>query len=386
MNLIFLPSISESKLVSHYQRAFKNAIELYIVSAYLTSWDIEEPLGNQCKSFRFIVGKDFGITRKQACLNVIGWLNSKRRGQFLVAEDIDGFHPKAIFWKEADGFCYALVGSSNLSQAAFSTNYEANGFSKIDSDAFAQVKYWLKGIESRCVVLSEAWLEQYCEASQPKLKPSRLSKSKADRVFDLTLPLPDDTKRVAEILKDRRRQMRSFEKTKNKLKVLFRDAASSAKWDAVDNDEFYRELNSLWYMGVNGCRFQGAGWERQGKGSDFREFSRSLVRVLGSTEFERDDVVAEEIDRLGEEKVSTRKALFSEMLCQFFPSEYHVLDKPVKDWLESTGFTPPSKASEGIKYIDSARKLRVALLRATQYPAKNLAELDVLIWLARNTA
>ena len=108
----------------------------------------------------------------------------------------------------------------------------------------------------------------------------------------------------------------------------------------------------------------------------------SLVRVVDAADFYRDDVVTEEIDRLAEEKVPTRGALFSEMLCQFFPNQYHVLDKPVKSWLESTGFTPPARATEGIRYIDLARKLRTPLARTPNHPATNLAELDTVIWLS----
>ncbi|UUZ77410.1 phospholipase D-like domain-containing protein [Polaromonas sp. P1(28)-13] len=323
-----------------------------------------------------------GVTRKHACQDVMRWLPNERRGQFLVAEDIDGFHPKAMFWREQNGDCFAVIGSSNLSKAAFSSNHEVNVFSKISDEIFAEAKTWIKQIESRSVVVSEAWLEQYNEAKQPKRKPKDKSGNGASPVFELALPWPKNRTRVEEVLATRRRQMQVFQENSHALATLFRTSAHAQRWSIDKNEGFYRTLNSLWVFGESGSRFQGAGWERQGKASNFRQLSISLVRVLDASDFDRDDIVTEEIDRLVKKKVTTHGALFSEMLCQFFPNDYHVLDKPVKDWLESTGFAPPAKSTEGIRYIDFARKLRSALQRTPNHPAKNLAELDAIIWLS----
>ena len=64
MELLLLPKRSGTELQDVYRRALRESTHLYIVSAYLTHWDIKEELGCQCESFKFIVGKDFGITRK----------------------------------------------------------------------------------------------------------------------------------------------------------------------------------------------------------------------------------------------------------------------------------------------------------------------------------
>jgi hypothetical protein len=50
------------------------------------------------------------------------WLPPKPKAQFLVADQIDGFHPKAVFWKEENGKCFAIARSSDLTQAAFKSN------------------------------------------------------------------------------------------------------------------------------------------------------------------------------------------------------------------------------------------------------------------------
>jgi HKD family nuclease len=127
--ILHLPN-EKGILSEYYRQAFNAATELFIVTAYLTDWDESLELNSGCRGFRLVIGKDFGITRKAACEAVMRWLPSKRKSQFLVADLIDGFHPKAVFWSESDNY-YAIVGSSNLTRAAFETNYEANVYSRI---------------------------------------------------------------------------------------------------------------------------------------------------------------------------------------------------------------------------------------------------------------
>jgi len=387
MDLLLLPQPSNGTLADVYHRALRNSVRLYIVSAYLTHWEIEEDLGPQCETFVFIVGKDFGITRKAACENVLDWLPEDREVQFLAAEGIDGFHPKAVFWQEADGSCHCLLGSSNLSRAAFTSNYEANGYAKISSKSFAQATEWITRLMRKCVTLDSTWLDQYREALQPR-KPRKPDEPAVDepddgRAFDLNLPLPLSAKRQKDVLARRREQIEMFSRAKNDLVDLFSKAKRARVWQLDRNEEFYWALKELWSYEA-GNRFQGAGWERQGKSSDFREFARSLIKVMEAEELSRDAVVSREIDRLKTLDVRTRGALFSEMLCQFFPEDYYVLNKPVKKWLRGTTVSAIRGDSEGSKYIRGARLLRTALARSPKYPAKNLAELDALIWLNSN--
>jgi hypothetical protein len=87
------------QLAQLYRQAFAKAVELLIVTAFLTDWDEALQLNSQCRHFRFVIGKDSGITRKAACRKVIKWLAPSYRAHFLVADSISGFHPKAIFRK-----------------------------------------------------------------------------------------------------------------------------------------------------------------------------------------------------------------------------------------------------------------------------------------------
>lgn len=385
MDLLLLPQSSKTELADVYRRALKSATHLYIVSAYLTHWDIEESLGKQCETFSFIVGKDFGITRIAACKHVLEWLPEKWHEEFLVAEGIVGFHPKAVFWRELDGSCYALVGSSNLSIAAFSSNHEANGYSVVSKKTFRAAEKWIENLAAKCTTLDANWLAGYQEAKQPP-KPKRQGQndeSDDGAVFVLTLPNPKILPKLNEVLARRRMQMREFSKTRSDLEKAFRAAAIKKNWSEKDNTKFYDQLNDLWCHHRNN-RFQGAGWERQGKSSNFQELAKSVVRVFDATEMSRDRVVRLEIDRLDSAGVTTRGALFSEMLCQFFPDRYHVLNDPIRQWLQGTNADTVRGASQGANYIRSARLLRVALSRAKTYPAKNLAQLDAVIWRQRN--
>jgi HKD family nuclease len=375
MNLILHTPNTNTALPQCYQRAFKKAAELFIVTAYLTEWDTTLVLNGDCRSFRIIIGKDFGITRKAACEAVMRWLPPKRKGQFMVADRIDGFHPKAVFWREPSGSCFAIVGSSNLTRAAFETNYEANIFSCISSAEFASAKRWVRSIEKQAVVISEDWLANYKETSV-SLKAGRSKVRKPQEssasVITLKLPTPLGIKKQLEF---RRTQLTAYRKHSAGLISLFRNCATRE----IDSRRFYEQLPDHWSYDL-GDRLQGAGWERLGKDSDFEALSNSYLRILDSAQEDRDDTVAEEIDSLHEQGVGTRRAFLSEMLCLQFPSEFPVLNKPVKDYLAAVKFRAPRGASEGARYIDLAKKLRFALLQNPDHPAQNLAELDTVIW------
>jgi hypothetical protein len=377
MEIILLPSETKKNLENHYEHALSNAVELYIVSAYLTHWERTYPLNPECETLRIIVGIDFGITRKQACFDVLDWLPERHKVQFFAAQYIRGFHPKAVFWREKNGEFFALAGSSNLTKGAFEKNHEVNFFTPIDKLSFDDAKAWIKSIESQSVPISQSWLKKYIEADPPKYK----SKKNQSNFIVVPLPLPKFKKRVdAEKLRIRREQMLVFKNKRPEFITLFREADAKTTWSDNDNKIFFEKFMKLWQRRKDGgCRFQGYGAEISARTSNLKEFSTSIVSVLDSSEFDRDDVVVGEIGRLKNKKIPTRGALFSEMLCQFFPAEYHVMNGPVKIWLQATGFGPPSESDGGQKYLDCARKLRLALKQAKDYPAKNLAELDTLI-------
>lgn len=375
VEIILHTSEQRSTLGNHYQAAFKDAVELYVVSAYLTEWDAGVKLTPACKRFRFIIGKDFGITRKNACRKVMKWLPASRKANFLVADEITGFHPKAVIWRNANGQAFMLIGSSNLSRAAFDGNVEANVLVPASEQAFEDAKAWIEWIEARSAPVSEDWLDQYVEAerkpggSAGKRKTGRREESP---VITFKLPRPSKT---AQLLRDRRKQLAAYAERRNGLMQLFRSAANGK----ITSQQFFVELPEHWSM-EKGNRLQGKGWERMGKHADLQELAASFVTILDADKRDRDDVVRVELDHLDARGNSARKAFLSEMLCLRFPNEYPVLNDPVRQFLAKNRFTAPRGSSEGARYIDLAKKLRMALRVNPDYPAKNIAELDLLIW------
>ncbi len=364
---------SATRLASYYERAFANAVELYMVTAYLTDWNEELVLNERCSRFRVIIGKDFGITRKAACRSLLGWLPGSSKGRFLVAQDIDGFHPKAVFWKEKNGECFAIIGSSNFTRAAFESNYEANVCHEISAGDFAAAKGWVKGIENRSIVVSEDWLESYHEAPRAGGKGAKGKPQRPAPETLLALPSP---KGMQKRLRERRTQLEEYAANRAGLEKLFRRCATGK----ITPEKFYEDLPRYW-GGEAGGRMQGSGWEIKGKHSDFKELTESYLRIVSAGDDERDDVVVEEIDRLAAREIPTRKAFLSEMLCLRFPDQYPLLNQPVEAFIRDAGFKAPRGASEGVRYLSLARQLRHSLRQSPKHPAKNLAELDTVIWL-----
>jgi hypothetical protein len=105
-----------------------------------------------------------------------------------------------------------------------------------------------------------------------------------------------------------------------------------------------------------------------------------LKNVFDAAGADRDRVVVNTIDDLAQKKVPTRGALLSELLCQFFPDRYPVLDEPVRWLTREIKMRWPRGMTEGARYNYLTQTFRSALSQATNYPAKNLAELDTFIW------
>jgi HKD family nuclease len=374
---LYLHTPDEStELGSDYKAAFTDAIELFIVTAYLTEWDETLKLNTGCKNFRIIIGKDFGITRKFACKKVMKWLPAQRKSQFMVADLISGFHPKAMFWKSKNNKYFSVVGSSNLTKAAFETNYEANTYTELSKAEYEKAKIWVKEIENLSVVVTDSWLDKYQEGESKPKKRGKIKKTNIktqEQVAEFSLPNPKGAK---ELVKKRRKRLSTHQKYKSKLLGQFKACANGK----ITSTVFYESLPDYWSTPI-GNRLQGAGWERKGKSTNFRQLSESFIKIYNSSDLDRDDLVTDEIDKLAKFKNTGRTAFLSEILCLTFPDKYPVLNKPVHAYISDIDLKAPRGASEGSKYIDLAKKLRFSLLQNPKHPAKNLAELDTVIWL-----
>ncbi|WP_040309631.1 phospholipase D family protein [Asticcacaulis biprosthecium] len=370
-DLILQPG--NDKLKKYYRRAFENCTELVVVSAYLTEWDSKLKLSEKCKYFKIIVGKDFGITRKSACEAVLSWLPSNRKSDFLVVEHAGGFHPKAVFWREVGGDCFCIVGSSNLTVAAFDANFEVNGFSPLSNTDYEAAKKWVEQIKQKSVVVCEDWLARYKEA--PRNPSGRGGRGTREQKPTISLKLPKPAQTAAKV-QLRRKKLKAFSKQKSGLLELFNNCATGI----ISSSDFYDTLPMFWSYEKDN-RLQGEGWNIKGKASDFGLLSKCFLSVKNATPSHQDDAVRVAIDTLQKAKVPSRKAFLSEMLCLFWPEKYPLLNAPVMQYLRAIKFRPPKKASEGAAYIALAVTLRRSLLENPNHPAKNLAELDQAIWL-----
>ena len=187
----------------------------------------------------------------------------------------------------------------------------------------------------------------------------------------LTLP---DPKAGDQSIQGRRRQIKKFdaEKQKKLLRVFRRRVANK-----VRDEHVYGKLGELWEPSI----FQEGPWKLHAKGSDWGAFARAFVAVCDASDEERDRVVQSQLDRLANAKVPTRGAVFTELLCRYFPDAYPLLNTPVKEWAKATSYKAPHGASYGTKYLMLAKTLRAALTQKPRgYPARNMAELDLYIW------
>lgn len=373
MDLILHP-VNDSAVLSLtdlYDRAISEALELFIVSAYLTDWKPNGIINKDCEEMSFIVGTDFGLTRKDACKAVLAWLPKEMKSDFLAADRISGFHPKLVLWMTKTGECHLVLGSSNLTQAAFSTNYEANAFLTIPKAQYDYIKKWVYSIRLFCSPISEDWLESYKEADKPKQETG----GKKPPVIALRLPSGED---INEAVKRRKVQQKAFAGIQDELIKLFNKCAAGK----ISNAAFYEAMMTRW--GHHASRFQGRGFEIRGKHSDWKDICASLSTIVAkgssSSVVALDNLVRKEIDRLASVENPNRGAWFSEMLCHFFPGRYPILNKPVRVWLQHNKFKGPRKASEGALYIDLSIKLRDALANNKANTARDLSELDLAIW------
>lgn len=177
----------------------------------------------------------------------------------------------------------------------------------------------------------------------------------------------------AKILRERQAKKREFRRVRAKLLSAIRRCASGK----ITNPQFYDIFEATWVD--HPSRIQGYGWQIKGLNSNFRRLCRGLVSIFDADPRQRDHVVVQVIDQLKKKEVPTRRAVLSELLCHFFPAHFPIANEPVSSYTRPY-IKPPYGSSEGARYLHLTICLRAALARNPQYPAKDLLELDGLIW------
>ena len=361
------------RLAAFYKTAATKSTDLLIATAFLTEWPINAKLNKGCNNFLILVGTDFGLTRKNALHKLLKWIPPDKKSNALaVPRFTEGsFHPKIVAWRDADAKNYALIGSSNLTSAAFATNYEANICQEISNKEFAAIRQWLRTIAANGQVITSDWIKSYKESNRAGFGGGKQRKSSGDHVIDLEIKV---LKKHHKWVLKRRAQQDSFREIKRRISNLTERGAKGV----LSNSVFWTEFWNLWAN--HHSRFQGSGFQISGKRANWREACTSLLRITNgpSDIFDLDNLVQVEIDYLSKKNNPVRGAWFSEMLCHFFPMQYPLHNKPVKQWLRMKKWRAQRGSTEGSKYVELARKLRITMKHNKEI--KSLAELDCVIW------
>jgi hypothetical protein len=379
MDIMLSGGSEESQLLDVYDRAIREAVELMVVSAYLTDWAPRERLSDQA-DLTFVVGTDFGLTRKAACRAVLNWLPPRLKSDFLAADHITkGFHPKLVAWRTATDQFRILLGSSNITEAGFSSNYEANIVAEATREEFERIGVWVDHIRDLSSPISEDWLRSYreCRLVARPWNGRHASRLERERAPVVKFDVPSG-KAVEAAVQRRRNQTTTFVDIQDDLGALIEECARGS----ISNEHFYEKMYSLW--GNHTSRFQGRGFEIAGKHEDWQAVCAAIVRIRGAGASPRakklDDVVKDEIDSLTRSKNANRGSWLTEMLCHFFPDKYPSLNRPVLDWLKFNKYRWQRGASKGAQYVDLALKLRQEVRKRPANGAVNLAEFDHAIW------
>lgn len=374
MQLFLQPELG-GELTKAYFEAFESADEIFVLSAYLREWR-DFAISSSCESATVIVGKDFGITRKQALTNLLEW--KRERGDTChayVADGIDGFHPKILAWRVGEEH-YLIVGSSNMTVSAFKSNVEANVKVKISRSRYHSICNWVAGILALSTPIDEAWIASYQECSMPVSRGRKRKSSAAAPMIGTELPqFPG----LASALAHRKERIHAFEACKQDVTEVIRACARGG----ISQTEFYDWILENWNRSE--WKFQGNGvFRHEQNATDWRFVCRSLAACIDASPEKRDGVVKNEYDRLEKNKeiARVRKAFVTEMLCHYFPDDYPLWNNVLERWFKHAGLNTlrPRGISEGHKYIWMAGMLRQILAENTSYPASNLAELDHIFW------
>lgn len=383
MTQIFLNPEDNISLQKVYTKVFQEADEIYLATAFLTEWSFNDVKLGNCKQFVAIVGTHFGLTKKKACRDLMKWLPPSLRSHIYAFpfEQQSTFHPKVLVWKKGDKY-FSLIGSSNLTSAAFNKNYEINVENEIDAEDYKRIVEWFKDRSDQSQVMSQSWIESYVESTFV-YRSKKGKKEPDEKVFDVRIPHGEES---VKILKGRRKQMEVFKTKKTKILEMMKQNSSGE----LSNKKFWSTFHGLWHCRFDEpdeFRFQGNGIERTCANANWREATTAFLTIFekhrNGNIFELDKVVAEQIDALKEKKNPARKAWLSEMLCQFFPDAYPLLDDPVKNWVKKIGWEIDRGGTEGKKYVDLATRLR-SVVKENKPFVNNLAELDALMWLNEN--
>jgi hypothetical protein len=159
--------------------------EVYIAAAWLRDgFSLQQLIKSKCR-FQAVIGTDFGMTDPDSVKRL--WKSSDRADVVrLFPATGNTFHPKLYLFKTSDGW-ESLVGSANMTAAAFADNYEAMAHLRLTAQEWAE---WLDAWRSwwaECPRLTTARLTEY---SREAAKWARVALTQLSQRADLTSRSP----------------------------------------------------------------------------------------------------------------------------------------------------------------------------------------------------
>lgn len=380
--LLQAPTNLSTTVIDDYNRAFTEAEELYLVSAFLRDWGNEIKLNKRCKDLVIVIGTDFYITTPLACKKFLNWLPNNRKHTLFAFNPNSQFHPKMMIWKSRkSGIAkyQAIIGSSNLTYAGLHSNYEANVVLDIDQRKYNKIKTWIISLkeESNVCQITQKWLSDYKaryrdfhkKSQNDQIRSNQAPISEALRILPIT-SFPG----IRVSIQQRRQQIKLFRK--GNFVQLVNECADGR----LHNKDFYEGLFNVippeaW--------FQTKIWTLKGKDSNWRQICKSLRNIIESSKSDRDNKVLEEIDFLAKNANPNRQAWLTEILCHLYPKVYPIWNGQITKWLSHHKFRSPNNISQGSKYIVISQILRKSLAeynKSSRIKIENLAEVDHVIW------
>jgi hypothetical protein len=232
-----------------YERAFREAQELFVATAYLTNWDTTRRVTAKCNRLTFIAGTDFGLTRQFALKQVLKWLPKHGSTVFGAVPRSNGaFHPKMLVWRSPQGACHCVIGSSNLSKAAFQSNFEANVHAQIPVAEYRRLAAWINSVAATTEPITEEWIDKHYHQARLKSGGPKAKGEPFVPVIKLKLPLGA---RYAACERRRLKQQARF----LDIGPRIRAGAHRCADGAVSSKAFWAEFWNLW--STHPSRFQG---------------------------------------------------------------------------------------------------------------------------------
>lgn len=365
MNREFLtfpqPVIDNSKSKDIIADAISKADEIWWASAYLTNWPLSHNCipKRTCSSCNIVIGSDFGITRRAALTSLLNW--SRRTICNVYINESNGFHPKALIWKIGRKY-FALIGSSNLSIAAWSSNIELNVVVVLSETEYKFLTTWFQDVvigESDLLDLN--WIKYYNEC---KRKPKADSK-----------PITDIDRRIKELGKVDstfpKRQYKVYQEKRSQFIQIVNSCANGEISGQVFYDKMWMLLADSWYGSP--------GWCRTCKKENWKQACKGLANIFSANDSERDRVVKETIDALEKSNNPIRGAWLSEILCHHYPFSYPLVNDPVKSWIRKIGISKIRGVPDGNTYLKITLRMR-KILSEHKKLFNGFGEMDHAIW------